>query len=403
MNQIEKEAMESLAYLQDTMVSPRSKGLLAFAVQERNLNKKGLRFPDGEMHSAALFLMHLYCIADEMLTGLLAGQQSQEGADPMDAARETVQVVSMLYVMERIKEDSWSYGAKLDFDLARIGFRISKQEAKAFLALKGDFKSNQDKGNLLRGDPIACTLYSAALAAFNHSVTGVTSMTYRGIQNAAIAEKVVQSFAKPTQEEAIEKLCLHFLPALEGDPNVLNQDIGLFLKYLRESGFYYFPASGKYHSNMVKGLSIHTTMMFRRLMEIESPNTEREAARLLLAAIHHDFCKLGCYKQDWKNQKVYCENGDKSEADGRRFRWESVPIWTYSDPMPFGHGNKSLWMALRLPMGKYLDEEICAAIDGHMMSVYDNPAIEQQIRQYPLTLYLHIADNLATCLDEEIQ
>lgn len=53
-----------------------------------------------------------------------------------------------------------------------------------------------------------------------------------------------------------------------------------------------------------------------------------------VVALLHDLCKVGCYKKSFRNVK--------NDATGQ---WERVPTFTFDDPLPYGHGEKSVYIA----------------------------------------------------------
>mgnify|MGYP002667366594 CR=1 FL=1 len=76
-----------------------------------------------------------------------------------------------------------------------------------------------------------------------------------------------------------------------------------------------------------------------------------------MVALLHDLCKVGCYKKSFRNVK--------NDATGQ---WERVPTFTFDDPLPYGHGEKSVYivngfirltreeaMAIRWHMGGFDD------------------------------------------------
>ena len=111
---------------------------------------------------------------------------------------------------------------------------------------------------------------------------------------------------------------------------------------------------------------------------------------LAIVALLHDLCKVNFYKTEMRNVK---KNGT----------WESVPYYTIDDTLPYGHGEKSVYIAngfLRLTR----DEAI--AINWHMGG-FDEAAksggfsISHAYEKYPLAVLLHMADLEATYLSEQ--
>lgn len=52
---------------------------------------------------------------------------------------------------------------------------------------------------------------------------------------------------------------------------------------------------------------------------------------IAIVALLHDICKINCYKESMRNQKV---NG----------QWVQVPFYEFDDRLPYGHGEKSVYI-----------------------------------------------------------
>ena len=116
------------------------------------------------------------------------------------------------------------------------------------------------------------------------------------------------------------------------------------IAYLGSTDFYTAPASTRFHGNYAGALAEHSLNVAALLVQKnEQLKLGLPIGSCLLAGICHDLCKVNFYVQDFKNQKVYKENGTKSDAKGR-FDWETVPTFTIEDSFPCGHGEKSVIM-----------------------------------------------------------
>ena len=101
---------------------------------------------------------------------------------------------------------------------------------------------------------------------------------------------------------------------------------------------------------------------------------------IALVALLHDACKIGCYKKGFRNVK--------NDATGQ---WERVPTYTFDDPLPYGHGEKSVYIAngyIRL------SREEAMAIRWHMgfSGPEDARTVGQAFQKYPLAFALATAD-----------
>ena len=98
-----------------------------------------------------------------------------------------------------------------------------------------------------------------------------------------------------------------------------------------------------------------------------------------LVALMHDICKVNFYVVDYRNAKN--EQGV----------WEKVPYYTIRDEMPYGHGEKSVYM---LSGFLRLSREEAFAIRYHMgfSGPEDRNQIGRALEMFPLALALNVAD-----------
>lgn len=168
------------------------------------------------------------------------------------------------------------------------------------------------------------------------------------------------------------------------------------LEWLERSDFFTAPASTKHHSCQQGGLCMHSVLVYYRFLKIlnaefgnkwqQKISTESVAIISLL----HDVCKVGYYVTDFKNVKD--ENGV----------WQKVPYFRVEDTLPYGHGEKSVYIISSFIK---LSREEAMAINWHM-GAFDERAksgiLSQAFRNYPLVLLFHIADLQSTYMDEKI-
>ena len=147
------------------------------------------------------------------------------------------------------------------------------------------------------------------------------------------------------------------------------------------------PASARYHGAYVGGLCQHSVNVFRcledylarpRVREIYGLSYDMESAAIV--ALLHDVCKIGCYRAGTRNVK--------DEATGK---WEKVPTFFFEDKLPYGHGEKSVYI---LSGFMRLTREEAMAIRWHMgfSGTEDNRMVGQALQQYPLAFALATAD-----------
>lgn len=164
------------------------------------------------------------------------------------------------------------------------------------------------------------------------------------------------------------------------------------LDYLtNKSDFFTAPASARYHGAYAGGLCQHSVNVFRcledylarpRVREIYGLSYDMESAAIV--ALLHDVCKIGCYRAGTRNVK--------DEATGK---WEKVPTFFFEDKLPYGHGEKSVYI---LSGFMRLTREEAMAIRWHMgfSGTEDNRMVGQALQQYPLAFALSVADMEAT-------
>lgn len=175
------------------------------------------------------------------------------------------------------------------------------------------------------------------------------------------------------------------------------------MEWLERSDFYTAPASTRLHGNYKGGLLEHSLNVYGKLSGFASryPEFEISHETVAVTALFHDLCKVNNYVADFKNVKVYCENGSKSDAKGR-FDWEMQPTFKTEDRLPLGHGEKSVIIlqsyikltrdeiyAIRWHMGAW----DCAVKGGDF-------GISKAFESCPLAVMTHLADMEATYLAE---
>ncbi|MEG1999980.1 MAG: hydrolase [Evtepia sp.] len=168
------------------------------------------------------------------------------------------------------------------------------------------------------------------------------------------------------------------------------------LEFLRDkSDFFSAPASTRYHGDYIGGLCDHSVNVYHCLKEYlarervtELYGLEYSDETVAVVALLHDVCKVGCYKTGTRNVK------------GEDGRWKAVPTFFYEDPLPYGHGEKSVYIVngyLRL------SREEAMAIRWHMgfSGTEENRMVGEAFTRYPLAFALSVADMEATYFLEQ--
>ena len=206
--------------------------------------------------------------------------------------------------------------------------------------------------------------------------------------------------------EQIEKNKQEFLDlisSIERD----GADIEKLISKLCSSDFFTAPASTNYHCSYVGGLCEHSLNVYKNLvMLVKSKNyilydEWDDTNTLKIIALLHDISKMNIYEKSAKNEKIYCDDGDKFDALGK-FKWVTTMGWKLRDNrFTYGSHEMASEFIVRQFIPLTLDESV--AILHHMGgrnwdSAQDN--ITQIFGKYPLATMLHMADMLATYVDE---
>ena len=171
------------------------------------------------------------------------------------------------------------------------------------------------------------------------------------------------------------------------------------LDYLmNKSDFFTAPASARFHGAYVGGLCDHCVNVFHCLTDyLTRPRVcniyglDYDMESVAIVALLHDLCKIGCYKAGTRNVK--------NEATGQ---WEKVPTFFYEDKLPYGHGEKSVYIANGFIR---LTREEAMAIRWHMgfSGTEDPRTVGQAFQKYPLAFALATADMEASYFLENEQ
>ena len=174
--------------------------------------------------------------------------------------------------------------------------------------------------------------------------------------------------------------------------NILREGAAELLDWLKTTDFFTAPASTRYHGAYENGLCEHSVAVLEQLKRLWAayPEAMGEYTResIVIVALLHDVCKVGCYKTEMRNTKD--ENG----------YWIKVPYYTFEEDFAYGgHGAKSVFL-----IGKYmtLTDDEAVAINCHM-GAYDRApgdySLGAAFTQHPLALMLSCADQAATFID----
>ena len=173
--------------------------------------------------------------------------------------------------------------------------------------------------------------------------------------------------------------------------NIKREGSEKFLEYLESpsSDFFTAPASTRFHGSYDGGLVEHSLNVYHCLDDYlkrervsELYGLEYSPETVAIVSLLHDVCKINCYKKGTRNVK---ENGT----------WIQVPTFEYDDKLPYGHGEKSVYM---ITPYMHLTREEAFAIRYHMgfSGNEDKKQVGEAFQQFPLAFALSTADMEAT-------
>ncbi len=154
-----------------------------------------------------------------------------------------------------------------------------------------------------------------------------------------------------------------------------------------KSDFFTAPASTRFHNAFEGGLLKHSLNVYKCLcayMERERVKNEYKltasSETIAIVALLHDLCKVNFYKVGYRNAK--------NEQTGQ---WEKVPRYEINDTLPYGHGEKSVYM---LSGFIRLTREEAMAIRWHMgfSGQEDANTVGRAFEMFPLAFALSVAD-----------
>ncbi|MDR2931895.1 MAG: hydrolase [Oscillospiraceae bacterium] len=174
--------------------------------------------------------------------------------------------------------------------------------------------------------------------------------------------------------------------------NITREGADKLLDYLlsKNSDFFTAPASQRFHGSYAGGLCAHSVNVFHcleaylareRVRDIYGIVYDRESAAI--TGLLHDICKINCYKPGTRNVK------------DERGVWQQVPTYEYDDKLPYGHGEKSVYIITGFMR---LSRDEAFAIRYHMgfSGIEDKRNIGDAFEMFPLAFALNVADMEAT-------
>ena len=160
------------------------------------------------------------------------------------------------------------------------------------------------------------------------------------------------------------------------------------LEWLRSdsSDFFTAPSSTRFHGAYEGGLVEHSLNVYDCLCDyLARPRTKElygmdyTEETIAITALLHDLCKVNFYTVDYRNAK------------NQKGQWERVPYYTIHDTLPYGHGEKSVYIISGFMR---LTREEAFAIRYHMgfSGTEDKNNVGRALEQFPLALAVNVAD-----------
>lgn len=174
------------------------------------------------------------------------------------------------------------------------------------------------------------------------------------------------------------------------------EGIEKLIDFLEKTDFFTAPASTRFHSSYEGGLLQHSLNVYDCLAGLGTTTgdvQEFQAAgmrldsipqeSIIIVALLHDLCKVNFYATEMRWRK---------DANNK---WEQYPVYAVNDRNPYGHGEKSVMMAsefIRLTMEeRYAIRWHMGMSEANIIQTYCQAA-----EKYPLVLFTHMADQMAT-------
>ncbi len=195
-------------------------------------------------------------------------------------------------------------------------------------------------------------------------------------------------------QKSIEEIKEEFIKIY--NENIHREGSEKLLDYLvNKSDFFTAPASTRFHNSFDGGLAQHSLNVYHCLKDYLARERVQKDYGLrfseetvAIVALLHDICKTNVYVRDFRNVK------------NEKGQWEKVPAYRYEDKLPYGHGEKSVYMISGFMR---LTRDEAMAIRWHMgfSGAEDSSTVSSAMEKYPLVLAISTADMEATVFMEK--
>jgi hypothetical protein len=162
------------------------------------------------------------------------------------------------------------------------------------------------------------------------------------------------------------------------------------IEFLKESDYFTAPASTKYHGNYPGALAEHSWNVRELFHEKNKKyNLGVPEESVDIAALLHDFCKIGFYYTETKWAK------DGSGA------WKSYEEYAWKDDFPVGHGERSVIQIMKLMQLTDLEIMLIRWHMGLTDEFCNTRAYYNAVGKYPAIVAIHTSDYEASTFLEK--
>ena len=192
-------------------------------------------------------------------------------------------------------------------------------------------------------------------------------------------------------------------------------DIDEFINYLESTDFFSAPASTQYHCSFPGGLCLHSINVYKALKSLTTKFASKvnkdtkevvpvySPDSILIVGLLHDLDKILKYEKTAKNEKEYCEDGDKQDSIGT-FRWKTTESYKIKDATNrVNLGNKGFAAYMIASQFFALSEEEVYALTYQYSATNQEQLTDLSsiLAKYNLCVFLHSADVIATyCIEK---
>ena len=170
--------------------------------------------------------------------------------------------------------------------------------------------------------------------------------------------------------------------------NITRPGADKLLAYLQSDtcDFFTAPCSTRFHGSHKYGLVQHSVNVYHCLKDFLSRDRVKDVygmeysdESIAIASLLHDLCKINFYTVEYRNAKN--ESG----------QWEKVPYYSIDDKLPYGHGEKSVYIVSGFMR---LTREEAFAIRYHMgfSGIEEKNTVGRALEMFPLAFATFVAD-----------